>query len=432
MAYSFQTFSIGQILTAAQMNQVEASIRDHQHGTAGVSNISTFAFTSAQLATALSDETGTGLAVFSTSPVFTTQISTPKIVGDGAGGLAIESSLGTTVHVNINNTGTVSSHGGNYLAYKFSGVLKGYLGYASSNSSDFYIDNNSGGNLLLMTGGGNVNVGGDTTPGGLFSVGSTSQFAVSSIGVVTAPKIVTASGNFEIIPVGDSMIVGDGAASANRFLVLKGGTDTAIGGGIRLDRGATSTWGVYHESVLTGAGASSTPCCIAFTGLGHKWMVNGSTTQAMSLSSAGVFGIGSTSQFAVGATGIVTAGTVPLARMMRTEVQGSAAAKIVDLDLGTVVAGDRILLTGVLSLVYTGATSHYPKWAETGAGTAVVDFAGASAMRFPDRSYSSDEETVSGVCRVTTGGTLALRFEIVGETYASGTIYGHAIVLNNG
>lgn len=37
-AYSFQTFSVGQVLTASQMNQVEVNVRDHVHGTAGVSD----------------------------------------------------------------------------------------------------------------------------------------------------------------------------------------------------------------------------------------------------------------------------------------------------------------------------------------------------------------------------------------------------------
>lgn len=36
MAYSFQTFSLNQVLTAAQMNQVEVNIRDHIHGRASV------------------------------------------------------------------------------------------------------------------------------------------------------------------------------------------------------------------------------------------------------------------------------------------------------------------------------------------------------------------------------------------------------------
>lgn len=36
MTYSFQTFSLNQVLTASQMNQVEANIRDHIHGASGV------------------------------------------------------------------------------------------------------------------------------------------------------------------------------------------------------------------------------------------------------------------------------------------------------------------------------------------------------------------------------------------------------------
>jgi hypothetical protein len=38
MSYSFQLFSVGQILTAAQQNQVEANVRDHVHGQSGVSD----------------------------------------------------------------------------------------------------------------------------------------------------------------------------------------------------------------------------------------------------------------------------------------------------------------------------------------------------------------------------------------------------------
>lgn len=39
MAYSFQTFTLAQVLTAAQMNQVEVNIRDHVHGTSGVATL---------------------------------------------------------------------------------------------------------------------------------------------------------------------------------------------------------------------------------------------------------------------------------------------------------------------------------------------------------------------------------------------------------
>ena len=36
MSYVFQTFSVSQVLTAAQMNQAEVNIRDHKHGTSSV------------------------------------------------------------------------------------------------------------------------------------------------------------------------------------------------------------------------------------------------------------------------------------------------------------------------------------------------------------------------------------------------------------
>lgn len=39
MAYVFQTFTVGQVLTAAQMNQVEVNVRDHVHGQNGVSAV---------------------------------------------------------------------------------------------------------------------------------------------------------------------------------------------------------------------------------------------------------------------------------------------------------------------------------------------------------------------------------------------------------
>src|SRR5258708_2127112 len=41
-AYSFQTFNVGQVLTATQMNQVEVNIRDHVHGVAGVNTLARF------------------------------------------------------------------------------------------------------------------------------------------------------------------------------------------------------------------------------------------------------------------------------------------------------------------------------------------------------------------------------------------------------
>lgn len=57
MPYVFQTFTLNQILTAAQMNQVEVNIRDHQHGVSGVAD---------GPAAQADQETGTNLLLFVT------------------------------------------------------------------------------------------------------------------------------------------------------------------------------------------------------------------------------------------------------------------------------------------------------------------------------------------------------------------------------
>jgi len=57
MAYSFQTFTLSQILTAAQMNQVEVNIRDHQHGVSGVFD---------HAATQADQEAGTSVLLYAT------------------------------------------------------------------------------------------------------------------------------------------------------------------------------------------------------------------------------------------------------------------------------------------------------------------------------------------------------------------------------
>ncbi len=57
MAYSFQTFSVGEVLTATKMNQVEVNVRDHVHGTAGVANIANDYITSDMMADRIRDVT---------------------------------------------------------------------------------------------------------------------------------------------------------------------------------------------------------------------------------------------------------------------------------------------------------------------------------------------------------------------------------------
>jgi hypothetical protein len=64
----------------------------------------TLVSTSLQLLTALTDETGTGLAVFATSPAFTTNISTPAII-TASGALTVTPASGSGITFSLATTG---------------------------------------------------------------------------------------------------------------------------------------------------------------------------------------------------------------------------------------------------------------------------------------------------------------------------------------
>jgi len=70
-------------------------------------------FTSANLSGALSDETGTGSAVFGTAPTFTTNITTPLVIG----GTAVGSNI---VYKSTTGAGTVAG-----IAHQFVGGTNG-------------------------------------------------------------------------------------------------------------------------------------------------------------------------------------------------------------------------------------------------------------------------------------------------------------------
>lgn len=64
MAYTPQSFNLGQVLTAAQVQQLETNIRDHPHGSSGVSGISIATIgISASFTVSLQANSGTGVTV---------------------------------------------------------------------------------------------------------------------------------------------------------------------------------------------------------------------------------------------------------------------------------------------------------------------------------------------------------------------------------
>lgn len=84
-----------------------------------ITNTMIASMTSANLATIISDETGSGVLVFATSPTFTTNITTPQILGGTGASSAIE-------HRSTSGTGTTT-----VLAHSFTGGTNGATTIAS-------------------------------------------------------------------------------------------------------------------------------------------------------------------------------------------------------------------------------------------------------------------------------------------------------------
>ena len=237
---------------------------------------------------------------------------------------------------------------------------------------------------------------------------------------ITTPKIVTSSGTMEISPATNLGI---------KTSTPENTVDIAIptGDGIRLgqiDTGAGTTVRYYGLNDLGAAGSFAGGCWHAIHGdnagnYWHSWQTQlaGVGNKTMTLSADGHLTIPAN----LAVTGTMTAGTVPLARMMRTEVQGYNAAGLVTINLGTVNTGDRIMVTAS-GTNDAGADSLRVYQQGTGA---TVDFAGDSELS----TYvpANIRGCIGGVCRVTATGTLSLTAYLSG-----GTAYIHAIVLNNG
>lgn len=112
---------------------------------------------------------------------------------------------GISVTGNSTVTGTFGTYGSGYNFFATSSALNAYGYFRSVDTSDavshfeigaYDINGGSQGgrSLVLNPLGGNVGVGGDLTPDGLFSVGSTSSFQVTNAGAVTAVGIDSGTG----------------------------------------------------------------------------------------------------------------------------------------------------------------------------------------------------------------------------------------------
>ena len=145
------------------------------------------------------------------------------------------------------------------------------------------------------------------------------------------------------------------------------------------------------------------------------------------------------------------AGIVPLARMQRTEVSGENASTvtlvasptvntIVDIDLGTVNSGDRILVNACADLVKASTAGIVLLEILQASGTATIQ-ANHNKPSIADTYWlengaTYDRKLLSGIIKVTGTGTLVLRLRGYSEGSNADVNSGggelHAIVLNNG
>src|SRR3989344_5921205 len=121
----------------------------------------TDSITCLELLTSVSNETGTGALVFGTSPTFTTQITTPLVIGGTA----------TTADLSLQTTSGVG---------------------ASGADMHFLVGNNGATEAMTILNNGNIGIG-TTAPASMFSVGASSQFQVDSSGNIVKLNNVTTS-----------------------------------------------------------------------------------------------------------------------------------------------------------------------------------------------------------------------------------------------
>lgn len=100
---------------------------------------------------------------------------------------------------------------------------------------------------------------------------------------ISTPKIISASGNLNIVSASGLTMVGDGDAAKTVSLKVNGGTNAGKGTVFTLAKGSTQIFAISDEAAITGSGTSSTPCFFSETGLGMKFFVDGDIPAAKTL-----------------------------------------------------------------------------------------------------------------------------------------------------
>lgn len=308
--------------------------------------------TSAQLAGVISDETGTGVAVFGTAPTFTTSITDPLIIGGtGAGSshsIQSTSGVGTTDFINflvgnngateamrINTSGAVSIGTTTSFGSKFNvggGVSVGtsYVGTAaptngaiiqgnvaigtstSSTSPAFTLQVNANGSYTGSTGTGGLALTNATVPSKELYMGYDSTVGTNGSGYIQSVNAGVAYTNLLLQPNGAHVLLG--GTSDVQLLTVSGAE--FINGGIEIQNsgGGNAFWisGLAGGNYLALGGTGGGPPALGAINIINSGNVGiGTTNTASKLDVNGNVSIGTSySATAAPLDGLIVAGSV--------------------------------------------------------------------------------------------------------------------------
>jgi site-specific recombinase XerD len=161
--------------------------------------------TSQNLIDSLSDETGSGYAVFNTAPTFATNITVPSVIG----GIAANSSL----------------------------ILKSTSGTGTTDFISLNVGNNGGTEALRATSNGYVGIG-TTTPSQMFQVGTGTGFLVNNNGAIMNANGATISGSLRLSSLNAGLLHTDTSGYVTSSAVNLAGSD--VTGVLPLANGGTN------------------------------------------------------------------------------------------------------------------------------------------------------------------------------------------------
>ena len=351
---------------------------------------------SASLAALLSDETGTGTVVFSSSPTFITQVTAPKVVG----GSAVSSSLTLQSTTGVGSSDFIRFVVGN------NGATETARMFTSGNTA-FGTPVDGGAKVTIHSGSATsslVILNSTNNPRIIFSNAAVSNFAsigeynnglsLSAGGDPTTSShiYITDPGNVGIGTTSPAALLSVGSTSGSQFLVTSLGvvaSGTWTGATIAGAYGGTGLSTITQNQLLIG-GAGNTWTQVATSSLGLSSAFTDSTSLAALLSNETGTG------FAVFSTSPVLTGTTTMAAL---SVGGTVVNALGNLGVGTSTPGAKLDVFGDFR-VGTSGTSTFTVNSATGrVGINTIASSSEFVVRDASAAFQSSFGTLNEIRR---------------------------------